>query len=395
MDSISNLPLLEIAGEDDSLLFDVSAASTDVFSCSPLLSLGSNPPQSEGREGGGGADSATPSSSLGENANEENADWNKPQKLSLETQKMKRKKRGGGYNLRKSLAWDLAFFTEQGILNAVELSMISGTVSTKSGLNQEAIQKEEPVGTSIELQEIEENLFMHSSDALPVKDSKIGLSPKPGALAKASPAPVSLAKRKVLTVNDTTVGNRAKRNACPWLPVASSSLKRLDTKAPSKELKVNRIPGPKLNVSATATAARSGMLTSGSSKSNQNGRPIPATNVQRHAGVKGLSKNPKIAPSNPKVGLADKCSVTRSLAKPAVKHLDNSVSETHTRWRINYSSCLHFSIFERARERSQMSQAGLFPSLPRPRGGRLGNPPRGRVARGDRGGGPPAPGPES
>ncbi|XP_020214443.1 uncharacterized protein LOC109798530 isoform X2 [Cajanus cajan] len=336
MDSISNLPLLEIAGEDDSLLFDVSAASTDVFSCSPLLSLGSNPPQSEGREGGGGADSATPSSSLGENANKENADWNKPQKLSVETQKMKRKKRGGGYNLRKSLAWDRAFFTEQGVLNAVELSMISGTVSAKSGLNLEAIQEEEPVGTSIELQEIEENLFMHSSDALPVKDRKIGLSPKPGALAKASPAPVSLAKRKVLTVNDT-VGNRAKRNACPRLPVASSSLKRPDTKAPSKELKVNRIPGPKLNVSATATTARSGMLTSGSSKSNQNGRPIPATNVQRHAGVKGLSKNPKIAPSNPKVGLADKCSVTRSLAKPAVKHLDNSVSETHPPSRMHQS----------------------------------------------------------
>nr|KYP68461.1 hypothetical protein KK1_022087 [Cajanus cajan] len=87
---------------------------------------------------------------------------------------MKRKKRGGG------------------VLNAVELSMISGTVSAKSGLNLEAIQEEEPVGTSIELQEIEENLFMHSSDALPVKDRKIGLSPKPGALAKASPAPVSL-----------------------------------------------------------------------------------------------------------------------------------------------------------------------------------------------------------
>lgn len=37
-------------------------------------------------------------------------------KLSLEPQQMKRKKKGGGYNLRKSLAWDRAFFTEEGAL---------------------------------------------------------------------------------------------------------------------------------------------------------------------------------------------------------------------------------------------------------------------------------------
>ncbi|KAL2328667.1 hypothetical protein Fmac_022094 [Flemingia macrophylla] len=338
MDSISNLPLLEIAGEDDSLLFNVSAASTDVFSCSPLLSLRSNPPQSgyEGREGGGGdADSETsenPSSSLGENANKENADWNKPQKLSVETQKMKRKKRGGGYNLRKSLAWDRAFFTEQGVLNAVELSMISGAATAKAGLNLEAIQEEESVNNSIELQEIEENLFMHSSDAAPVNDRKIGLSPKHGALAKASPAPVTLAKRKVLTVNDT-VGNRAKRNACPRLPVASSSLKKPDMKAPNKELKRNRIPGPTLNVFATATTTRSGIT----SFSKSNAHPIPVTNVQKNAGVKGLSKIPKTAPSKSKVGLADKCSVSRTLAQRTWRHLDNTVSETHPPSRMHQS----------------------------------------------------------
>ncbi|KAL2984063.1 hypothetical protein AAZX31_12G069600 [Glycine max] len=337
MDSISNLPLLEMAGEDDSLLFDVSAASsTDVFSCSPLLPLRSNPPQSEGREGGG-ADSRNLSSSVSDSASKENADWNTPQKLSLEPQQMKkRKKKGGGYNLRKSLAWNRAFFTEEGVLNPVELSMISGTATPKAGLNLEVIHEEECVGNSIELQDIEENLFMHSSDAVPVKDRKIGLSPKPAALAKASPAPVSKAKRKVLTVNDS-VGNRSKRNACPpRMPVASSSLKKPDTvKAPSKELKVTRIPGPKSDISASATTARSGMLITGSLKRNQNARP--ATNLQKQAVVKGLSKNPKTVPSNPKVGLADKCSVTRTLAKQARKHLDNSVSKTHLPSRMHQS----------------------------------------------------------
>jgi len=82
-----------------------------------------------------------------------------------------------------------------GVLNPEELSMISGTASTKAGL--EVIHEEEHVGSSIQLQEIEEDLFMHSSDAVPVEDRKIGatsrFSPKPpAALAKASPAPVSL-----------------------------------------------------------------------------------------------------------------------------------------------------------------------------------------------------------
>lgn len=35
-------------------------------------------------------------------------------KLSIMPQQMKRKKKAGGYNLRKSLAWNKAFFTEEG-----------------------------------------------------------------------------------------------------------------------------------------------------------------------------------------------------------------------------------------------------------------------------------------
>lgn len=51
--------------------------------------------------------------------NKENFNLNKEEatKLSIEPQQMKRKKKGGGYNLRKSLAWDRAFFTEQGIFS--------------------------------------------------------------------------------------------------------------------------------------------------------------------------------------------------------------------------------------------------------------------------------------
>jgi len=44
-------------------------------------------------------------------------------------------------------------------------------------------------------------------------------------------------------------------------------------KAPSKEVKVARPPGPKLDVSANTTNARSGILTAGFSKKNQNAHP--------------------------------------------------------------------------------------------------------------------------
>lgn len=49
--------------------------------------------------------------------NKENINANKSEmpNLCMEPQQMKRRKKGGGYNLRKSLAWDRAFFTEEGL----------------------------------------------------------------------------------------------------------------------------------------------------------------------------------------------------------------------------------------------------------------------------------------
>ena len=50
-------------------------------------------------------------------SNKENVNVNKSEgpKLTVEPQQMKRRKRSGSYNLRKSLAWDRAFFTEEGV----------------------------------------------------------------------------------------------------------------------------------------------------------------------------------------------------------------------------------------------------------------------------------------
>jgi hypothetical protein len=54
------------------------------------------------------------------------------------------------------------------------------------------------------------------------------------------------------------------------------------------------------------------------------------TNIQKYAGVKGLSKNPRTVSSIPKVDPADKCSVSRSLTKQAGKRLVGTLSS----WRL-------------------------------------------------------------
>ena len=59
-----------------------------------------------------------PSTSSSEASNnKENINVEVP-KLGMEPMQMKRRKKvgGGGYNLRKSLAWDRAFFTDEGSL---------------------------------------------------------------------------------------------------------------------------------------------------------------------------------------------------------------------------------------------------------------------------------------
>lgn len=65
-----------------------------------------------------GEDTKLELSSHRESANKENMNANRSEvpKLSVERQQMKKKKKGGGFNLRKSLAWDRAFFTEEGSL---------------------------------------------------------------------------------------------------------------------------------------------------------------------------------------------------------------------------------------------------------------------------------------
>ncbi|KAL2488890.1 uncharacterized protein Fot_42182 [Forsythia ovata] len=118
----------------------------------------------------------------------ENVNINKSDatKLSAEPLQMKRKKRGGGYNLRKSLAWDRAFFTEEGVLDPIELSSISGA-SRGEGLC--VIDEEISGGSSYTIESadipaIENDLIKELSDEVLDKYKRNDcLSPKPDSSA--------------------------------------------------------------------------------------------------------------------------------------------------------------------------------------------------------------------
>ncbi|XP_010322394.1 uncharacterized protein [Solanum lycopersicum] len=77
-----------------------------------------------------------------------NSDKAEMPKLSVEPLHMKRKKRSGGCNLRKSLAWDRAFSTEEGVLDPLELSLLSGSLVKTRGETLFTINEEERNPTS-------------------------------------------------------------------------------------------------------------------------------------------------------------------------------------------------------------------------------------------------------
>ncbi|KAI5322202.1 hypothetical protein L3X38_031274 [Prunus dulcis] len=227
----SDVPLIEIAEEDDSLLQLIqddnvsssnrskSTSDDAIFFCSPLQPCRSKPVVVNEK-------TQKPSSpscrdSIDKENNGSNANKIEEQKLSLQPQQMKRKK-GGGYNLRKSLAWDRAFFTDEGVLNSEELSLISGSANS-NGLLSVIHEDTNSIADSEDLEVIEEKLFKVLPESPSSKDRTVGGSflPKRDSSAKDNAAPGSAAKRKVLSARDINRSG-SKRSGCPR-PLASSS----------------------------------------------------------------------------------------------------------------------------------------------------------------------------
>ncbi|KAL5832989.1 hypothetical protein ACOSQ3_016663 [Xanthoceras sorbifolium] len=318
--------VIEIAGEDDSLLpplpkipnDDVSTLNKTFFSCSPLQL-----PRS-GRQVKPPVFPRTPAAKLTGNeyeekldslshrggVNKENINMNKPEvpKLNMEPHQMKRKKKGGGYNLRKSLAWDRAFFTEEGVLDPLELSMISGSFGKSSGEMLSVIHEDRRdsllSGDSEKLVALEENLFKELPSSTTNEDRKSSRALLPPS-AGVNVASASAAKRKVISAND----------------INRSGSKR-------SELKVSKVSVPKPDASVISATTKSKILCTSSSKQNQITQR--AVNAERNIGLKGSLNNSKSAQNNAKSGFASKSMAAKSSAQPASRNVVSSVSKVHS-----------------------------------------------------------------
>ncbi|KAH1130515.1 hypothetical protein J1N35_001893 [Gossypium stocksii] len=322
--------LLEISEEDnDSLLLQHQKIQTDVvssfdpsfFSCSPLHFPISNPTDVKAR-----------CPTFSSNINKENISNTETKselpKLSLEPHQMKRKKKVGGYNLRRSLAWDRAFFTEEGVLNSTELSLISGNFSKLSGEKLLTIE-EEPgeslSGGSSDLQALESNLFkelpLNNSNAKEAK--KIGIS----SLRQKSSGSASrfMVKQNVLSDHDVNRSG-SKRSGCPR-PVMSSALKRpanvSTTKTAVKEPKVSKIPAPK---SESSTARSSPNL----KKPKRNQSAPAAVSAHRSIGSAVSNKSTKTTQNDAKSRLSSRSQITKSSIIQPKRNMKSSGLSSHS-----------------------------------------------------------------
>ncbi|XP_056693238.1 uncharacterized protein [Spinacia oleracea] len=203
--------------------------------------------------------------------------------LSVETQKMKRSKKVGGYNLRKSLAWDRAFFTEEGVLDDTELSLIGGTIGDRDGLSviDEQGRDSLPVNSgSANLETIEENLFKELPSGYPNKrNATCKSSMKRDSISGGCLAPVSKSARKVPPSAHGLKKAVCKGEVCSS-PVASVSQKRLSitgTKQIStRNSKIPKVPVSNKNPSVPSVTTMHGASAASGQRFKGTGIPQPA-----------------------------------------------------------------------------------------------------------------------
>ncbi|XP_043703008.1 uncharacterized protein LOC122653131 isoform X2 [Telopea speciosissima] len=361
----TDLSLIEMSGEeeDESLLLlredinkdkegNTNGSLLDLeFSCSPLCTLrskrssadASHPPTihpvpdgSEVNEGGKKpCCSSPPSPHEGIVDNKENLDKSNllvSPNMKAGQQQMKRRKKGGGYNMRKSIAWNRAFFTEEGVLDSEELSLLSESFSKPSPGSLYTVKEEEQTslsecsissGNGSNVHSNKEKLFKE----LPARPSdevhKVcgGLLPKLKSPARENTAPMHRASQKVqLTKGIHSVGSR--QGSCPQ-PVGSTSQKQLPnrnaTSATKKESKLPKFSATKPDSSSIPTTPKTFNLSTKQSRSSQNG--ATAVHAGRNSGLKGNL-------SNAKKTLGCTPSSTKSSVRSSLKVLANSHSKT-------------------------------------------------------------------
>ncbi|VVB16678.1 unnamed protein product [Arabis nemorensis] len=261
-------------------------------------------------------------------------------KLSVERQQMKKKKKNAGFNLRKSLAWDKAFSTEEGVLDPVELSKITGNACQTGGGLLPAIQEEfresmsasKCTSVSPGLQALEENLF----NDLPLNSKSREKKKMSGILSKyASPSKAQSSLVSLLDMNcpekSYSSSGLEERYKTQWLSPPSSFIfisfsyllpANMYTTTPhGRELSVSKVSTTKSDPPTFATNMTRMIQSPSKAKQSQ---PTQSKNSQRSLGSVSFSNSTK---SKTKSSLASKSSIPKPSIKQARRNVVSKSSE--------------------------------------------------------------------
>ncbi|KAD5960355.1 hypothetical protein E3N88_11827 [Mikania micrantha] len=263
--------------------------------------------------------------------NKENIDSNSVEvpKLGMEPMQMKRRKKGSGYNLRKSFAWDRAFFTDEGcILDPFDLTLITGIDANTCRGGLHTIREEGSSSFFSEARCTDESNDMEASKEAPLEelhDKNHTTKRKSEKTDCSMRNHDSLLNRKVtnkvLTSNRTNRGG-SKLGGCSE-PLAASSYPFSNShtlKAAKKESKLPKLPMSKPDPCFYAN-------TKGSmSASHLRHNPIskPTTKVEKNSGLKSSLQNEHCSQSKAKPGSGNLHLPVKELTQKTAKNLTHS-----------------------------------------------------------------------
>lgn len=219
--------------------------------------------------------------------------------LSVEPMQMKKKKKGGGHNLRKSLAWNNAFFTEEGVLDPEELSIMIGTPGSSSRGVFSTIS-EERRNTPYDPQALGKNLFkdVQSSSAKKEKNA-FSFLPKHNSPARGHGTTTSASPLRVLPNHD--LRNTGTRDSGIQLPLRLSSLKRPaksnTCQSSVKESKIPRTPITKPRQSVVAASNKTAGHSASHLKQTHVAQPVASSRLNV-----GPNRSTKFVPNKVKSG---------------------------------------------------------------------------------------------
>ncbi|KAL8211444.1 hypothetical protein R6Q57_005881 [Mikania cordata] len=263
--------------------------------------------------------------------NKENIDSNNVEmpKLGMEPMQMKRRKKGIGYNLRKSLAWDRAFFTDEGILDPFDLTLITGIDANTCRGGLLTIREEGSSSFFSDARCTDESNDMEASKEAPLEELHDKIHTTKGKSEKTDCSmrnhDSSLNRKvtnKVLTSNRTNRGG-SKLGGCSE-PLAASSLKRPANshtlKAAKKGSKLPKLPiskpGPCFYANTKGSISASHLRHNPISK--------PTTKVEKNSGLKSSLQNEHCSQSKAKPGSGNLHLPVKEPTQKTAKNLTHS-----------------------------------------------------------------------